>query len=89
MVEFPCDLPCLLQFIRAEKRVQRGVNLDAKLMGIVAKLVDVLHGIACGSPCSEARGTDVDGVRAMVDGCDAAFEVAGRGKKLNIIQNSK
>ena len=82
MIKFPCDLPCLLQFFRAEKGVQSGINLDAELMGIVAKPVNVLHGIARSHPCTKARSPYVDGICTMIDGCKTAVEVTGRGEKL-------
>ena len=68
-----------------EQGVERDVNLDSELMRVVAELLDILDGIACRSPCSEAWSPDVDGICTMIYGCDSALEVASRGEELNII----
>ena len=83
MVKLPCQAACLLLLVLMEKRVDSRIDLRPEAVGIVAELLDVLGGIARRRPCSEARGTDIDGIRSVVDGCDAAFEVAGRGEKFN------
>ena len=75
MIKVPCYETCLFQLFRAEKRVERRINLDAKLMGVVAKFLDVLDGIARSNSCSEARSPDIDCVSTMINGCKTALKV--------------
>ena len=52
-------------------------------MGVVAEDADVLDGVACDGPCSEAGSADVDGIGSVVDGFEAAYEVACRSEQLD------
>ena len=49
-------------------------------MGIVAEFADIIDTITHSGTGSETRGTDINGIGTMVDGCDAIFKVLGRGK---------
>ena len=51
-------------------------------MGIAAQSLYIRHGIACGSPRTEAICTDIHGISAMIDGCNAARKVFGRRQQL-------
>ena len=81
VIEVPRYEARRLQFFRAKQGVERGVNLDAKLMSVVAKPLNVLDGIARSSPCSEAWSPDIDCICTMIYGSDAALQVAGRGEE--------
>ena len=50
-------------------------------MGIATQRADVVHRIAGGSPCAEARSTDIDSVGTVVDGGDATFQILGRSQQ--------
>ena len=70
-----------IQFIVVEDRVDSHIDLGTERMGIAAKLPDVVDAVACGRTGSEARGTDIDGIGAMVDGGHATSQVLGRSQQ--------
>ena len=49
-------------------------------MGVAAELGNIVHRITGSGTRTEARCSDVDGVGAMLDGCQAALQVLGRGQ---------
>jgi hypothetical protein len=60
--------------------VDSDIHLCIILVGVGAQSSDILHGIACGSPCTEAGRSDVNSISSMVNGSNAAFEILGRRK---------
>ena len=68
--------------------VDRDIDLDPKLMGIAAQLMDVVDTVARRGTCTEARRTDVDGIGTMVDGRHSALQVLGGGQKLKTCHHS-
>ena len=55
-------------------------------MGIVTKCSNILYTIISSRPGTKACGTDIYSISTMVDSSNAAFEVFGRGKKLERCQ---
>ena len=49
-------------------------------MGVAAERGNIVHRITGSGTRTEARGSDVDGVGAMLDGCQSALQVLGRGQ---------
>jgi len=56
------------------------VDLRSELMGVAAERGNIVHRITGSGTRTEARCSDVDGVGAMLDGCQPALQVLGRGQ---------
>ena len=82
VIEVPSQESRLFAFVFAEQGVDGGVDFRPELVGVVAQLANVVGGVACSGPCSEARSPDVDSVCAMIYGSNAAFQVTGGRKEL-------
>ena len=61
--------------------VDRDIHPGTERVGISAQLGYVVNRIACRSTGTEPIGTDIHGIRTMVDGSLATFQVAGRSKE--------
>ncbi len=81
LVEFYYHLERILQFLLIDDGVHRDMHLGSILMGILAKLPDVVQRIAGGRARTETRRTDVHGIRTMVDSSDAALQILGRSQQ--------
>ena len=77
----------VVEFVIENNRVRRDINLRIELMGIAAKRSNILHRIACRSPCTEARSPDVNGICAVVDGGNATFQILGRSQQFKLFQH--
>lgn len=80
------QLCCFVEFVVMEQGIDSDINLGIKLMGIVTKCSNILYTIICCCPGTKTCGTDVHSISTMVDSSNAAFEVFGRGKKLELCQ---
>ena len=60
------------------------MNFGTVEMGIPHQFLYVVEGIACCLPRSESRCSDINGIRAMVDGGHASREILGGQQKLNL-----
>ena len=69
------------QFVIEYNGIDRHVDPCPVAMSIVAEASDVVHAVACRSPCAKPPCTDIDGIGPVVDGRYAALQVAGRGKQ--------
>ena len=70
------------QFVVEEDGVDGDVHFGHELVGIATEGGDVVHAVACCRPSTELRCSDVNGVSAVVDGGDAAFQVLGGCQQL-------
>ena len=75
------QLAGVVKFIVIEDGVDRHIDLDSKGTGIVAELSYVVNTVACSRTCTEAGGSDINGVGTMVDGRDATRKVLGRSQQ--------
>ena len=81
-VHAPCKVAGLAEFLLALKQgVQCNVHLHAKEMCIVHHLGNVLVGVAGRGTRAKPCGSDVHGIRTMVDGGKGALLVASRSKE--------
>ena len=81
-VHAPCKVASLAEFLLALKQgVQCNVHLHAKGMCIAHHLGNVLVGVAGRGTRTKPCGTDVHGIRTMVDGGKGALLVASRSKE--------
>jgi hypothetical protein len=69
--------PRVVQLVVIDDGVHRDIHLGPVLVGILAQFGNILHGVARGSPRTEARGSDVHGVGTMADGRLTAFQILG------------
>ena len=68
----------IVHLVVEEEGVDGGEDPGVIDMGIAGQLLDVGQGVDGGRPCTEGRGSDVDGVGTVVDGFDALLAVFGR-----------
>ena len=71
----------VINLIIIEDSIDGHIDLHTKGTGILAELSDIVDTVACRRTRSEARGSDIDGVGAMVDGRHAASQVLGRSQQ--------
>ena len=82
--EFVGETYGLRQLVGVEEGVESGVDFDTKGVCVLYDLTYVVGGIACGCPCTEAMGSDVDGIGSVVDGGNGGLFVFGRGKEFDV-----
>ena len=76
--QFADELFRVFQFFIAQDGVDGDIDAHIIYMGIFHQSGDVVRRVAGGGTCPEARGTDVDGIGAMVYGSESARQVLGR-----------
>ena len=81
VVELVNHLHGRLDFVVEEQCVDRHKHLAAIEMGVTYQGFDILNAVAGTDPGTESRGTDIDGIGAMVDGLATEFKILGGGEE--------
>ena len=68
----------LLQLIIVDNGVERYVDLGIELVGILAKLTDIIDTITNSSAGSEFWCSNIYGIGTMIDGSDTTSQILGR-----------
>ena len=74
----------VVQLLVVDDGIDGDVDLGPKRMGKAAEFGNIGHAVARSSARTKSRSADVDGIRTVIDGGFAAFQVLGRSQQFKL-----
>ena len=73
------QLADILKFMIIENGIHRDIDLRTEGVRIITETMDVIDCITHGSTGSKTRGSDIDSIGTVINGCHAALQILCRG----------